>query len=162
MDSLSQHVAGNIGGGCTTNAFGTALSTAVVGGVVALMLEVNPDLTWRDVQAILVETSSTVSDNTDTSRTTNGGGFVHSNLYGYGIVNASAAVDAAETWESLCPEMMLVDDSGEVNLTIGDSLTEFVQSSITLSVENITNFAIESVVVEADIRHYSRGDLRSC
>jgi len=41
-----------------TNDFGgTSSATPVVSGVVALMLEVNQDLTWRDVQHILVETA---------------------------------------------------------------------------------------------------------
>ena len=43
---------------------GTSASAPIVSGVVALMLEANPNLTWRDVQHILVETSKR-TDETD-------------------------------------------------------------------------------------------------
>lgn len=37
---------------------GTSYATAIASGIIALMLEANPDLTWRDVQHIIVNTAN--------------------------------------------------------------------------------------------------------
>jgi hypothetical protein len=58
---------------CSTS--GSPVST------IALMLQVNPNLGWRDVQAILSETSQQ-ADPTDSSWVINGGGLHHSYEYG--------------------------------------------------------------------------------
>ena len=55
--SLSSLQPGNIGdvaGSCTSTFGGTSESAASLSGVIALILEANPSLTWRDVQHILV------------------------------------------------------------------------------------------------------------
>ena len=39
---------------CTSTHTGTSASAPLAAGIVALILEVNPDLTWRDVQHITV------------------------------------------------------------------------------------------------------------
>ncbi|MFM9159887.1 MAG: S8 family serine peptidase, partial [Dolichospermum sp.] len=52
-----------------TNAFGgTSSATPLVSGVIALMLQANPNLTWRDVQHILVR-SAEKNDPTNTDWT---------------------------------------------------------------------------------------------
>ena len=49
----------------------------VVSGVVALMLEANRNLTWRDVQGVLATTAA-LTDATDPSWTLNAAGLHHS------------------------------------------------------------------------------------
>src|SRR5262249_54532457 len=49
---------------------GTSASAPIVSGVIALMLEANPDLSWRDVQEILVR-SARQNNPTDKSWQTN-------------------------------------------------------------------------------------------
>lgn len=67
------------GGGCTDPGEGTSFSAPVVSAVVALMLEANPDLTWRDVQAIIAGTARRVDDEDDATAAVNGAGYWHSN-----------------------------------------------------------------------------------
>ena len=82
---------------------GTSAAAPTAAGVVALMLEANPNLTWRDVKHILVTTSDKVDANRNTSLAgisqydwiTNAAGHEHHNWYGFGKINANAAVSAA-------------------------------------------------------------------
>lgn len=88
---------------------GTSAAAPTVTGVVALMLQANPALTWRDIRRILVHTSRRVDANqaqvalsvggadyvAEPGWVRNGAGLWFSNWYGFGLVDAAAAVDAA-------------------------------------------------------------------
>jgi subtilisin-like proprotein convertase family protein len=82
---------------------GTSYSGPMVGGAAALMLQANPKLGFRDVSTILALTARQV-DTTNTSwvRTAasdwNLGGMHFSRDFGYGLVDVSAAVRLAESW----------------------------------------------------------------
>jgi subtilisin family serine protease len=69
---------------------GTSSACPGVAGLVALMLSVNPDLTWEQVRAIIKETSEKID-------LANGeyDGQGHSKFYGYGKVDAEKAVKEA-------------------------------------------------------------------
>lgn len=69
------------GGSCRNEVPGTSFATPTVSGIVALMLEANSNLGWRDVQAIIVLTSSK-TDTEDETWATNGAGLSHANKYG--------------------------------------------------------------------------------
>ena len=87
---------------------GTSSAAPNVSGVVALMLAANSALTWRDVKHILATTARQV----DASRTnvtangidvepawtTNAAGLTFHNVYGFGAIDARAAVAAAQTY----------------------------------------------------------------
>ncbi|MFM2277992.1 MAG: hypothetical protein RLZZ444_223 [Pseudomonadota bacterium] len=104
--------AGYTGGNFTTTFNGTSSAAPMVSGVVALMLDANDDLGWRDVQNILASSARHVGSTIGSSHsgseffdwgwnqssTWNGGGMHFSNDYGYGLVDALAAVRLAETW----------------------------------------------------------------
>ena len=87
---------------------GTSAATAMVNGVVALMLDANANLGWRDVQTILAHSARHVGSAVDgryrlpatesaswqwnAAKTWNGGGLHFSRDYGFGLVDALAAV----------------------------------------------------------------------
>lgn len=99
-------------GGSTAAVSGTSFSSPVVAGIVALMLEANPRLGYRDVMEILVRTARlTEADNNEWesngAREINGGGGHVDTLrhdLGFGLVDARAAVRLAETWGSRNPQ----------------------------------------------------------
>lgn len=73
---------------------GTSAATPMVAGVVALMLEANPNLGWRDVRNILARSARKVDPNNNEWATNNSGLNIHPG-YGFGAVDANAAVAMA-------------------------------------------------------------------
>ena len=98
-------------GADTQTAAGTSFATPIVSGIVALMLQANPNLGYRDVQQILAYSAKLVNDPTPTmtdpynvwtsnlATNWNGEGLHYSLDYGFGEVDARAAVRLAETWQ---------------------------------------------------------------
>ena len=103
---------------------GTSAATPEVSGVVALMLAANPNLGWRDVRIILAQTArsndpGTCINNTvpcpstSTGWVLNGTGvsstanprYYFNHKYGYGVVDAAAAVTAAQGWTNVGSEL---------------------------------------------------------
>jgi Ca2+-binding RTX toxin-like protein len=104
--------AGDVPGDFTDIFGGTSASAPVTSGVIALMLEANPGLGWRDVQNILAQSATlTGSDlgqgpsgfevgpwQVNGASNFNGGGNHISIDYGFGMVNAFNSVRMAEVW----------------------------------------------------------------
>lgn len=87
------------GGG--TFVSGTSFAAPLVSGTIALMLEVNPNLGWRDVQDILAMTAQPSRGPeavTNAGTGVNGGGMVFDRDLGFGILDAEAAVRLARSW----------------------------------------------------------------
>ncbi len=104
---------GYTAGDYTSGFGGTSAATPELSGIEADMLQANPDLGWRDVQDILAisarHTGSAIGSamtgyETDPwtfngGHNWNGGGTHFSNDYGFGLVDAFAAVELAKTWD---------------------------------------------------------------
>jgi subtilisin family serine protease len=129
---------------------GTSAATPLVAGVVALMLEQNPYLMWRDVQHILVETA-VQTDTAGGDWETNGAGRAYHNELGFGRVDALAAVNAAGTWINVPEQAAPIEASdstgGEIPDGFGESLTR------TLNVSAPAGFVIEHVEIDVSITH---------
>ncbi|MDJ0532980.1 MAG: S8 family serine peptidase [Xenococcaceae cyanobacterium MO_207.B15] len=144
----------SINGEYDTNFGGTSAATPLVSGVIALMLEANPNLTWRDVQHILVETAE-LNDPNDPDWVKNGAGHDINYKYGFGGIDATAAVNAAVNWETVVEEVSLTSGLIDVNSIIPDDDTVGISSSFTIE-EDID---LEWVEVVFDADHIERGDL---
>lgn len=81
---------------------GTSASSPLIAGVAALILGANPNLTYRDVQQILIHASRQV-DVADPDLRKNGAGFLFSHNTGFGVPDAGFAVALAQTWTSRPP-----------------------------------------------------------
>ena len=151
---------------CADSGQGTSFACPVVSAVIALMLEANSELSWRDVQGILAKTSRQVDDDEDVDDDSkvvvNGAGFWHSRWYGFGVVDAKAAVDAALEWDLFPEELQAIGLSEEENVVLQCDEEEEYVSTIQLDPEQDrypTDFVSESTVVLLDLSHYNRGDL---
>ncbi|XP_006801172.1 proprotein convertase subtilisin/kexin type 7 isoform X1 [Neolamprologus brichardi] len=87
------------GTGCTEGHTGTSAAAPLAAGMVALMLQVRPCLTWRDIQHIITFTATKCDSSADWK--VNGAGFHHSHQHGFGLLNAWRLVNAAKAWESV-------------------------------------------------------------
>ncbi|KAM6043400.1 proprotein convertase subtilisin/kexin type 7 [Chlamydotis macqueenii] len=88
------------GTGCTEGHTGTSAAAPLAAGMIALMLQVRPCLTWRDVQHIIVFTATKYEDR-HARWDVNQAGFSHSHQHGFGLLNAWRLVNAAKIWESV-------------------------------------------------------------
>ncbi|MBC8438006.1 MAG: proprotein convertase P-domain-containing protein, partial [Euryarchaeota archaeon] len=138
----------------TDNFGGTSSATPLVSGVIALILEANGNLTWRDVQHILVN-SARVNDANDWSWGINGAGHDVSHKYGFGVIDASAAVQLATNWTNVGVEANATSGVQTTNLVITDGPS----SPVTDTLQITTDLQLESVDVIVNIDHNNRGDL---
>ena len=137
-----------------TNTFGgTSSVTPLVSGIIALMLQANPNLNWRDVQHILATTAEK-NDPTDGDWTTNGAGHDINHNYGFGRVDAQAAVNAAETWISVGTELT-TEMTSSPEIPIPDNDATGVVDSIIVTDDH----TVEYVDVTFSATHTYRGDL---
>ena len=143
-----------------TSFSGTSAAAPVVSAVVALMLEANPNLGYRDVQEILVY-SAIHPDNQDWKTNAgyewNLGGLKFNDQLGFGLVDAYNAVQLAETWTNVKTAINEVSDSARafgLNLAIPDDATSLTRSFV---IDNA--MTVEHIELGIDLRHTRLGDL---
>ena len=129
----------------TSTANGTSAATPTISGVIALMLEANNNLTWRDVKHILASTSDQIDSNRQKTFLgvnqhrwiINAAGYKHHNWYGFGKINGVAAVEAARSYIS--GSLGTFNDSGWVSSgTINTSFDSFTRAIFNNSALNVT------------------------
>ncbi|MBD2814656.1 S8 family serine peptidase [Xenorhabdus sp. Flor] len=130
-----------------TSMQGTSFAAPIVSGIVALMLEANPNLGYRDVQQILALSARRINDpstewSDNHSHNWNGGGMHTSNDYGFGQVDARAAVRLAESWmtqSTAANEYVYSASSGPLGKTLaaGETLTSSIAMNAGLNVEHV-------------------------
>ena len=151
----NQGSAGYTSSDYTSNFGGTSSATPLVSGIVALMMEANSNLTWRDIQQILAE-SARKNDPSDSGWNTNGAGLEFNHKYGFGVVDAGHAVDLATNWVNLGPEVNL--SSGRI--TVSQTIPDNAPSSPVISTHTVSDsLVVESVEVIFDADHPYRSDL---
>ena len=147
---------------------GTSAATPIVSGVAALMREANPDLTWRDLKLIL---AASARKNDPDHPGWELGAFEYgaesiadryqfNHEYGFGMVDAKAAVDLARGWVSLPPFKSLAVESDELNMDVPDSPASAESMTIESSLSLNTNIGfVEFVEINVTLNHDSFRDL---
>merc|ERR1719230_886079 len=86
-------------GSCTLKHSGTSAAAPEAAGVFALALEANPNLTWRDMQHLVVLTSKRNKLYDELHKwKSNGRGLEYNHLFGFGVLDAGAMVREARDW----------------------------------------------------------------
>ncbi|CAM9397969.1 unnamed protein product [Lampetra fluviatilis] len=128
--------------------------------IIALALEANPRLTWRDVQHLVVRTSRP-AHLVAADWTTNGAGRRVSHLYGFGLMNAEAMVVAAESWRRV-PEQRTCRGHADRTLTWIRPEKKLVAIAKVSGCRDDPAGRVahlEHVVVRVTLTHVRRGDL---
>ena len=151
---------GGYSSGDFTTISGTSFSAPAVSGVVALMLEANPLLGYRDVQEIIAYSSRNPTTSIGPFQSNgaynwNGGGLTFNNDFGFGIADAHAAVRLAESWTAQSTEANL--DTLSVYKSANQSI--FDNATISSSVLVSSGLNIDHVQVDLNIDHSWIGDL---
>jgi Ca2+-binding RTX toxin-like protein len=154
---------GSVFGSDSTLSQGTSFAAPIVSGVIALMLEANPNLGYRDIQSILAMSATKIEDPNGTdwiingARNWNGGGMHTSHDYGFGKINARDAIRLAETWHEQKTEdnlYLLTKSSSPLNAVIPDNAIPYV-STLTMA----AGMRTESAQVSLTLDHARWGDL---
>ena len=155
---------------------GTSSATPVTVGVIALILEANPALTWRDVKHILARTARKIDAARPALSVTLSNGaylaepawitnhapvpFDFHNWYGFGMADASAAVNMARTY-TLGQLGTFVNTgfiaSPTLSLAIPDN--SVTGATNTLTVPGTPVQVIEAVQISVTATHTYSGDL---
>lgn len=144
---------------CYSNHGGTSAAAPLGAGIFALALSVRPELTWRDLQAILVQTAVPVNEHEPWDETYNGKKFSHT--YGYGKLDAYAVVESAKAFELLKPQAWYRSPWMHVDRKIPQGVEGLLSTfEVTKEALKEANFeSVEHVTVTMNVNHTRRGDL---
>ena len=173
--TLTTDLAGPAGAapGDYLTAFGTSFAAPIVSGVVALMLEANPGLGWRDVKTILATSAAQTGSTPGTAAEGferdawfsnggslwNGGGATFNLSYGYGMVDAYAAVRMAEAWHLLHATPQTSANEALVTATMSGTRAIPTLGRVEAALNVTGNVAIEHIEVALSITHSWASDL---
>jgi subtilisin-like proprotein convertase family protein len=138
-----QSAAGDAAGNFTNSFGGTSSACPGAAGIAALVLSVNPNLKWLEVKDILRRAGERIDPQGGQYDATG-----HSPKYGFGRLNARAAVDLAKPQ----PQSAIVT-SRIFDAPIPDLQT--VQFALTVA----ENAPVEALVVDLSLKHTYIGDL---
>jgi subtilisin-like proprotein convertase family protein len=138
----------------TTGFGGTSAAAPIAAGAIALMLQANPNLGWRDVPHVLIRSARRVNPG-DAGWVANGAGRFVNYQYGFGAIDAGAAVALAQTFTPRGPERTFAA-LRTIDLPIPDNSPAGISSAALVS----ANLAVERVQVTLNAPHARLGDLR--
>ncbi|XP_071586669.1 neuroendocrine convertase 1 isoform X1 [Heliangelus exortis] len=148
---------------CTETHTGTSASAPLAAGIFALALEVNPNLTWRDMQHLVVWTSEYDPLAGNPGWKKNGAGLMVNSRFGFGLLNANALVELGDPmrWRGVPEkkECIVKDNSFEPRLLRANE--EVIIEIPTKACEGQENHirSLEHVQLETTIEYSRRGDL---
>ncbi|KAK9367381.1 peptidase S8/S53 domain-containing protein [Lipomyces kononenkoae] len=145
---------------CTDLHGGTSAAAPLAAGIFALALSIRPDLSWRDMQYLALQTAVKV-DNPDAVWQSTATGKEFSHRYGYGKLDTFAIVEAAKTFQNVKPQAWFDTHIAAVHKEIPFG-NDGCSSYITIDENDLQNAnleRLEHVQVTVNIRHQRRGDV---
>lgn len=134
---------------------GTSAAVALASGSIALILQANPELGWRDVQEVLIRSASKVDDR-DPDWKENAAGIHFNHKYGAGLLNVDAAVALALRWPNLSAQKKLSVPQTNLDRAIPDQDPLGLTFTFDLSESSLR---VEHVTLTASVAHPFRGNL---
>uniref|UniRef100_A0A8C9FIU1 Proprotein convertase subtilisin/kexin type 4 n=1 Tax=Pavo cristatus TaxID=9049 RepID=A0A8C9FIU1_PAVCR len=143
---------------CTDRHAGSSASAPLAAGMVALALEANPALTWRDVQHLVVRASRPAHLQAE-DWAVNGVGRKVSHHYGYGLLDAALLVELAQAWAGTRPQRRCSIEALHAPRNIGSKLSVSADTS-SCSGRTGSIRSLEHVQVQLSLSYSRRGDLQ--
>lgn len=147
---------------CTANHGGTSAAAPLAAGIYALVLEANPELTWRDVQYLTVLSAAEIEPYDPSWQNSAIEGRKYSPKYGWGKIDAEKMVDMAQNnWTLLKPQAWYYMPYQQVNKKIEKKIDEIEDNfEISNEVLRYSNFEkVEQLTITVDIDSQKRGDV---
>lgn len=138
----------------TKNFGGTSASAPIVSGVIGLILEARPQLTWRDIRVVLAK-SAKKNDARDNDWRINSAGYHVNHKYGFGLVDTDEAIRIA-LQHKLLEKEQIFEYEKNVSMIIPDGSNEGISDEI--SVDNDLKIEFIDVVFDAS-DHPNLGEL---
>ena len=147
---------------CTDQHTGTSASAPIAAAVCALALEANPNLTWRDMQHIVIMTSRAGPLLGEPGWIANGRGRQYNHKFGYGLMDAGGMVELAEKWKSVplqhvCQSPVITSDL-PLPSTVGQSVSSSLTTDGCAGTLNEVNH-LEHVQCKISLTYVPRGNL---
>ncbi|KAI1007398.1 Kexin [Podosphaera aphanis] len=145
---------------CYSGHGGTSAAAPLAAGIFALVLQVRPDLSWRDMQYLVMQTALPVDLDTGEWQSTSIG-LKYSHTFGYGKIDTWATIEAAKTYQKVNPQAWYFSPwihvkqeipQGESGLAASFEVTEQMLKDANLK-------RLEHVTVTMNVKHGRRGDL---
>lgn len=132
---------------------GTSSAAPLVSGVIALMLQANPELGWRDVQELLIR-SAAMTDPSSRGWFTNAAGLRFNHEFGAGRIDAGEAVRMSVGWTRLGARI----SASAAKLT--EDLVPIPSGGVLEQTLPITqDLRVEHATLQVELSHPSRGEL---
>ncbi|XP_033860091.2 PC3-like endoprotease variant B [Acipenser ruthenus] len=150
----------NVDEGCVTHFTGTSSAAPMASGILALVLEANPELTWRDVQHLIAKTAK-IPNPMEPGWWINGGGYHIHDRYGFGLLDAGLLVQQAVGWKTVRPQRICSEEvilNPVRILSPGGSVEVYIHTEACRGGENAIN-VLEHVQPVVSITSVCRGDL---
>ncbi|KAI8079316.1 peptidase S8/S53 domain-containing protein [Thamnidium elegans] len=150
---------------CSNRHGGTSAAAPNAAGIFALVLSVRPDLSWRDLQHLCVQTAVPINiDDNDWKKLPSGRLYNHK--FGYGKLDAYALVEAAKTFPLVNQQTWLELPSPQKKIAIPDSTglkTRKALKNIVLVTDDMVKAAgllrLEHITATVNIEHERRGSI---
>ena len=143
------------GNGYTASFGGTSSACPLAAGVGALVLAANPALGFRDLQHIMVE-AARHCDGGSASWSSNAASRAWSDSYGFGALNAAAAVNLALGWTNVGAQQTHDTGVQAVNAAIPDNNAGGLVKTVAVA----TSMVVETVELVLNVDHNFIGDLQ--
>jgi len=134
---------------------GTSSAAPHVSGAVALMLQVNPNLGYRDVKEILMKTAAKDGLSGE-DFVSNVSGFSFTHAFGAGLLNVSAALDLAAGWKNL-GDLLDVSRNESLFRPIPDGSIDGASFSFDFS--KAQDLRVEHVEFTVNVKHSNRSEI---